>query len=174
MKITVYTKTCLYTIMIALALMITGCQDSVMTTGNQNSTMRIDGEFQDWKDVKILATDPKGDAKSVFDLTRVYAASRDSILYLRFDTGNTVNLQNGPRGEETLLIKIGLPDNRQLTLNTRWRRAYLNDDNKERIPWGQLKYMVGPTYAQNEFEIQLDLGMFDVKPGSSVSIQFDG
>jgi endonuclease/exonuclease/phosphatase family metal-dependent hydrolase len=154
--------------------MTTGCQESVMITGNQDSAMRIDGGFEDWKDVKVLATDPKGDAKSVFDLTCVYAASRGSILYLRFDTGNMVNLQNGPKSEETLLVKIGLPDDRQLILDTRGRRAYLNDDSKERIPWGQLKYLVGPTYAQDEFEIQIDLGKFDVKPGSSVSIQFDG
>ena len=167
-------KTCFYTIIIAFTLMTTGCQNSVMTTNNQNSAMRIDGGFEDWKDVEILATDPKGDAKSVFDLTRVYAASGGSILYLRFDAGSTVNLQNGPRREKTLLVKIGLPDDRQFVLDTRGRRAYLNDDSKERIPWGQLKYIVGPTYAQDEFEIQIDLGKFDVKPGRSVSIQFDG
>jgi len=34
--------------------------------------------------------------------------------------------------------------------------------------------MVGPTYAQNEFEIQIDLGGFNINRGDAISIQFDG
>jgi hypothetical protein len=40
------------------------------------SVMRIDGGFEDWKDVKVCAYDPKGDAKDAFDITKVYAASQ--------------------------------------------------------------------------------------------------
>ncbi len=137
-------------------------------------SMRIDGEFEDWKDVKELASDPAGDAKGAFDITRLYAASRGSTLYLRFDTGSVVNLQNGPKSEGTLLVAIDLPDDRRLILDTRGRRAYLNDDLKERISWDRLKYIVGPTYAQDEFEIQIDLDLFDINPGDSIHIQFDG
>ncbi len=137
-------------------------------------SMRIDGEFEDWKDVKELASDPVGDAKGAFDVTHLYAASRGSTLYLRFDTGSVVNLQNGPKSEGTLLVAIDLPDDRRLILDTRGRRAYLNDDLKERISWDSLKYIVGPTYAQDEFEIQIDLGLFDINPGDSVHIQFGG
>ncbi|MHC4367755.1 MAG: hypothetical protein ACYSW8_09075, partial [Planctomycetota bacterium] len=107
--------------------------------------MRIDGGFEDWKDVGVCARDPKGDAKGAFDITKVYAASQDSILYLRFDTTNLLNLQNGPEAEGTLLIKIDLPNDRQLMVDTRGRRAFLNDNLKERIPWNRLKYIVGPT-----------------------------
>lgn len=71
--------------------------------------MRIDGEFTDWKDVKVCAYDPKGDAKGAFDITKVYAASQGSILYLRFDRTNLLNLQNGPEAEGTLLVIIDLP-----------------------------------------------------------------
>lgn len=136
--------------------------------------MRIDGGFENWKDVSILASDPQGDAKGAFDVTRLYAASRGSILYLRFDTGSLVNLQNGPKSEGTLLVVFDLPGNQQLTLDTRGRRAYLNNDPKKRIPWEHLKYVVGPTYAQDEFEIQIDLSRFKVKPTDSIRIQFDG
>ena len=83
------------------------------------SVIRIDGAFEDWKDVAVCARDPKGDATGAFDLTNVYAASQGSILYLRFDTGNLLNLQNGPENEGTLLIFIDLPDHRRLTLDTR-------------------------------------------------------
>jgi len=138
------------------------------------SVMRIDGGFEDWKDVKVCAYDPKGDAEGAFDITKVYAASQGSILYLRFDTTNLLNLQNGPEAEGTLLVIIDLPNNQELVLDTRGRRAFLNDSLKERIPWDRLKYIVGPTYAQNEFEIQIDLGGFNINCGDAISIQFNG
>jgi hypothetical protein len=138
------------------------------------SVIRIDGEFEDWKDVKVYACDPKGDANGAFDITKVYAANQGSILYLRFDVVSLLNIQNGPKAEGTLLIIIDLPNNKQLILDTRGRRAFLNDDLKERIPWDSLKYIVGPTYARNEFEIQIDLGGFNIHRGDSISIQFDG
>ena len=138
------------------------------------SVIRIDGGFEDWKDIKICANDPKGDAKGAFDITKVYATNQGSILYLRFDTTNLLNLQNGPEAEGTLLVTINLPNKQELILNMRGRRAFLNDSLKERIPWDRLKYIVGPTYAQNEFEIQVDLGEFNINCGDAISIQFDG
>jgi len=151
---------------IALSLIIIGKLSA--------SVMRIDGGFEDWKDVKVCAYDPKGDAKGAFDITKVYAASQGSILYLRFDTTNLLNLQNGPKAEGTLLVIIDLPNNQELVLDMRGRRAFLNDSLKERIPWDRLKYIVGPTYAQNEFEIQVDLGAFNINCGDAISIQFNG
>lgn len=146
----------------------------ILTSALSVSAIRIDGAFQDWKDVPLCARDPKGDATGAFDITRVYATSHGSILNLRFDTTSLLNLQNGPKTEGTLLIIIGLPNGRQLVLDTRGRRAFLNDGSKERIPWDRLKYIVGPTYAQDEFEIQVDLGVFDISPGDAISIQFGG
>jgi endonuclease/exonuclease/phosphatase family metal-dependent hydrolase len=151
---------------IALSLVVIGKMSA--------SVIRIDGGFEDWKDIKICANDPKGDAKGSFDITKVYAASQGSILYLRFDTTNLLNLQNGPEAEGTLLVTINLPNKQELVLDTRGRRAFLNDSLKERIPWDRLKYIVGPTYAQNEFEIQVDLGVFNINSGDAISIQFDG
>jgi len=148
---------------------------SLILTGKLSaSVIRIDGGFEDWKDVKVCACDPRGDAKGAFDITKVYAASQGSILYLRFDTTNLLNIQNGPEAEGTVLVIIDLPNNQELVLDTRGRQAFLNDSLKERIPWDRLKYMVGPTYAQNEFEIQIDLGGFNINRGDAISIQFDG
>jgi hypothetical protein len=155
---------CLFTI--ALSLIAIGKLSA--------SVIRIDGEFEDWKHIKICANDPKGDAKGAFDITKVYAASQGSILYLRFDTTKLLNIQNGPEAEGTLLVTINLPNNQELVLDMRGRRAFLNDSEKERIPWDRLKYIVGPTYAQNEFEIQVDLGIFKINDGDAISIQFDG
>jgi hypothetical protein len=148
---------------------------SLILTGRLSAAaMRIDGGFEDWKDIRVCARDPKGDAKGAFDITKVYAASQGTILYLRFDTTTVLNLQNGPESEGTLLVTISLPDSRQLVLDMRGRRAFLNDGVEERIPWDRLKYIVGPTYAQNEFEMQIDLARFDIDRGDAVSIQFDG
>jgi len=151
---------------VALSLIVIGKMSA--------SVIRIDGGFEDWKDVKVCAYDPKGDAKGTFDITKVYAASQGSILYLRFDTTNLLNLQNGPEAEGTLLAIINLPNNQELVLDMRGRRAFLNDSLKERIPWDRLKYIVGPTYAQDEFEIQVDLGGFNINCGDTISVQFDG
>ncbi|NQV31501.1 MAG: hypothetical protein HQ515_02350, partial [Phycisphaeraceae bacterium] len=138
------------------------------------SSFRIDGDFADWNGVETLARDPKGDATGAFDVTQVFAASRGSMLYLRFDTGTVLNIQNGPDNEGTLLIQLDLPSQKQLILDTRGRQAYVSDKRDVRIPWAHLKYVVGPTYAQDEFEIQIDLGLFDVGPGDSVQIQLGG
>jgi len=146
----------------------------ILTSRLSASVMRIDGAFQDWKDVTVCARDPKGDAKGAFDITKVYVASQGSILYLRFDTTNLLNIQNGPEAEGTLLVTISLPDSRQLVLDMRGRRAFLNHGVKERIAWTDLKYVIGPTHAQNEFEMQIDLARFDIDRGDSVGIQFGG
>lgn len=138
------------------------------------SSIRIDGDFADWKEVKMLARDPKGDATGAIDVTHVYAASQGSMLYLRFDAGTVLNIQNGPDSEGTLLILFDFPNHKKLILDTRGRQAYVSDNREVRIPWAHLKYVVGPTYAQDEFEMQIDLGLFDVGPGDSVQIQLGG
>ena len=166
MKTACYRKTYFYTVIIAFTL--------ILITGLPASGMRIDGEFEDWKDVGIIACDPQGDAKGSFDVTQVYVSSRGTTLYLRFDTGSVLNLQNGPESEGTLLIVLDLPNSQQLILDTRGRRVYLNDVIKERIPWSHLEYVVGPTYAQDEFEIQINLSKFGINLGDSVYIQFGG
>lgn len=151
---------------LTLALILTGTSSAFV--------MRMDGEFEDWKDVTVCASDPRGDATGAFDITRVYAASQGTILYLRFDTVNVLNLQNGPESEGTLLVLVDLPDNRRLTVDTRGRRAFLGGNSEERIPWDRLKYIVGPTHAQNEFELQIDLGQLDINRGDIISIHFGG
>jgi len=143
-------------------------------TANGAVSIRIDGDFSDWQDAKTLARDPKGDARGAFDITRVYVTNRGTSLYIRFDTGSILNIQNGPNSEGTLLITFELPNHKQLIVDTRGRQAFLSDHPDERIPWAHLKYIVGPTYAQDEFEIQLDLSIFGVRMGDSVTLQFDG
>jgi len=69
---------------------------------------------------------------------------------------------------------LGLPDKQKLMLDLRRRRAYMHDNPEERIPWAHLGYIVGPTYAQDEFEIQIDLSRYGIGLGDTVSVQFGG
>lgn len=138
----------------------------------QAAGIRIDGDFADWKDVKVLSHDPQGDARGAFDVTRVHATSQGTTLYLRFDTGHLANIQNGPDHEGSLLVTLGLPNKQILELDLRKRRAYFQSNPEKRIPWAHLAYIVGPTYAQDEFEFQIDLGRYGIGPGDTVSIQF--
>ena len=136
------------------------------------TTPRIDGQFNDWSDSALIATDPQGDATGAFDITRVSAMSRDSTLYLRFDTGRVLNLQNGPEAEGTLQVHLGMTEGQSLTLDLRGRKAWGKQGKK--FPISQLPFVSGPTYAANEFELMLDLAEFGVAQGESLSIQIGG
>ena len=105
----------------------------------------IDGLFDDWAEVAVVATDPADDATGAFDLTQVSATSRGSVLYLRFETGRVLNIQNGPASEGTLLVELGLPGEHQLTIDTRGRRAFLDGQREDRIRWSKLDFVSGPT-----------------------------
>ena len=147
MKNALYTNTFIFTIIIIFSI--------ILISENPTFGMRIDGAFDDWKDVKILASDPEGDANGVFDITRLCATNRISILYLRFDSGNIVNIRNGPKSEGTLMIMIDLPGERQLILSAGGRKAYLNDDLKKKVFRDHLKYVAGLTYARISSKFKL-------------------
>ena len=135
----------------------------------------IDGLFDDWHPIDLIATDSTGDASGAFDITEVSVTSRGSRLYLRFDTGQTLNLHNGPDSEGTLLIELGLSTNRRITIDTRGRKAWLEEgDDHQKLSWTDLNYSIAPTIASSEFELSMDLSGFGVRIGDMVTIQFGG
>jgi len=134
----------------------------------------IDGLFNDWRQIQPIALDKTGDAEATFDLTKVYATSRGTVLYLRFDVGCVLNIQNGPAEQGTLRVELDLPGDKRLVIDLRARRAFMADNKDQRIPWPRLNYIVAPSYAQDEFEMQLDLQRFGVGIGSEIGIQFSG
>lgn len=134
----------------------------------------MDGRFGEWAGVPIAATDPPGDAGGAFDITRVQVASRGTMLFLRFDTGTTLNLQSGPPDEGTLQISIELPDDRSLALDLR-RRSFMIDGETDGAPgWSDLRFESAPTYASNDFELRFDLAPVGVVLGDTVGINFFG
>ena len=77
----------------------------------------IDGMFSEWKEKHLVARDDKGDAIGAFDITKVAARTNGSELYLHFDIGHEINLQNGADGDGALRLVVDLSDQRQLTID---------------------------------------------------------
>jgi endonuclease/exonuclease/phosphatase family metal-dependent hydrolase len=130
----------------------------------------IDGLFTDWPDTAPIATDPRGDATGAFDLTRVQAITRGTTLHLRFDTGRTLNMQNGPETEGTLIVDLDLPAGK-LQIDLRGRNATIDG---KRVPLSTLPYVSAPTHAAEEFELMINLAGFGVERGDNVTVQFAG
>ena len=90
------------------------------------TVMELDGFFDDWVEPDLVVAEPMGDATGAFDISQVAAVTDGTTLYLRFDTGRTLNLQNGPREEGTLVLHLELPNDRELKINFRERHAMLS------------------------------------------------
>jgi len=138
-----------------------------------SATPVIDGQLDEWSIIDPLATDPTGDASGGFDLTRVKATSRGTVLYLSFDITKTLNAHGGAGSEGTLLIDVTMPAGR-LTVDLRGRSAYPDGDTQKTLRWSEVDYVIAPTYASKQFELRLDLQRFGVKVGDSIKIDFSG
>jgi hypothetical protein len=134
---------------------------------------RVDGRFDDWSESHRIALDPAGDATGAFDLTQIYAQSRGSELYLRFDVGAVKNLLAGPKAQGTLALLVDLPDARRLAIDFRDRSVSLSDSDAQ-LRWHELRFLAGPSFGAHEFEVRIDLAPFGVELGTTVSLDFAG
>jgi hypothetical protein len=134
---------------------------------------RVDGRFDDWSESHRIAVDPAGDATGAFDLTQLYAQSRGSELYLRFDVGAVKNLFAGPGVQGTFALLVDLPDARRLTIDFRRRRVSLSDSEAQ-LRWHDLRFLAGPSFGAREFEVRVDLAPLGVELGSTVALDFSG
>lgn len=136
--------------------------------------MRLDGQWDDWADAEVTATDAVGDATSDFDLRSAAATMRGSMVHVRFAINATLNLQSGPPSQGSLGLAIELPGSRNLQLDFRQRNAVLTGDGPERpIDWPTLDFAAQPTIAADQFEIRCDLSALDVSPGDAITLQFN-
>ncbi len=153
----------------ATALLVTGC-----AAVSVSAEPRLDGIFDEWTIADRIATDPLGDATGAFDVQNLYALSRGSRLFLRFDTSQVRNIQSGSSADGTLRVEISMPQNRRLTIDTRNRRLWRDNNSNLTLSWSVMGYSTAPTYAASEFELVVDLAYFNVGPGSEISINFSG
>ncbi len=134
----------------------------------------LDGRFDDWSEEDVVARDAKGDHAGAFDLGHVAFKTDDSFLYLHFNVGKILNLQNGPKSEGTLGLTLDLPDQRQLEIDFRQRRASFSDSPNQRVPWTKLDFSCLPTYASDAVELRVDLQAIGVKKNEPVLVNFRG
>ena len=131
----------------------------------------VDGNFDEWQCENVVATDLIGDGQASFDVSCVSAYSVGTVVYLHFDIGQTINLQNGLPQDGTL--KLILESNgKQMTIDFRARTA--SDGSAEHIGWDRIGFQCLPTYASDKYEMRIDLGVLGVKTCDRVSIQFAG
>jgi hypothetical protein len=97
----------------------------------------IDGVFSEWSPSLVVASDAKGDATKSFDITEVSAATNGTELYLHFDIGTKLNLQNGEEEDGTLGVAIDLPSGQQIQIDFRGRTAKLGDTL---VPWSKIAF----------------------------------
>lgn len=151
---------------VAAALVIGGCGRALAVEP------RLDGLYPDWSPANLIATDPAGDASGAFDVRNVYATNRGTRLFLRFDIGSVVNLQSGDAGDGTLRVQINMPNSRALTIDTRNKTLWRDNNTGLTVSWLLVGYSSAPTYADDEFELSVDLSTFGVAVGSPITINF--
>ncbi len=127
----------------------------------------IDGVFDDWTSVPQLASDPAGDNSGAFDVTTLSATSDGKSLFVRFDIGQAINIQNGAKEDGTLKLIISKGDE-SLTVDFRGRSTV--DESGKRIGWNDLGFRCLPTFASDVYELKIDLSSLEVKAGDKVSL----
>lgn len=159
-------------LILLIVLMIAACLVDGCATASL-AELRMDGQFNDWAGVPMLANDAVGDGTGAFDVTQVQATSRGTWLLLRYDVGRVLNVQNGPEDEGTLRLEIAWSEGR-LTVDLRGRTAWVDGDPTDVRTWSDIGFVTSPTFADDEFETQINLAPFGLKAGREVSIQFAG
>jgi len=133
----------------------------------------VDGLVDEWASVPPVASDAAGDAVGPYDVTDVWAAGRGSALYLRTGVApEPVNVLNGPNGETSLQVHVGLPDQRSLVVDLRAHTVYV--DGTQQLGWSDVGFQVAPTTATTEMEIGFDLAGLGVVQGDVVTVDFGG
>jgi len=133
---------------------------------------RTDGDFSEWQGQAPVATDPAGDSSALFDITSVWLNNEGERLYMRFDTTVTRNLPAGSFSDGQIFIEIRLPTSQRLVINLRNRSAVLDPGGPLR--WTGIDFTCAPSYAANEFELQIDLGALGVEQGDTIDVLMYG
>ena len=134
----------------------------------------IDGVFAECREEHVVARDEKGDATGSFDVTKVAVVTNGAELYLHFDIGTEINLQNGDESDGTLGLVVDLPDNRRLAIDFRRRTATLSGGTQQSVAWSQIAFACLPTYASTQYELRLNLETFGLDAGEKIDLDFTG
>lgn len=137
----------------------------------------VDGVFNEWHREHIAAVDPAGDAEGAFDVTRLWVRSSDTLAFVRFDTGRTLNLQSGEEAEGTLRFRFACDrTGSEVVVDTRGRSVILShpEAGQEHGSWHDTGYWSAPTYAASEFEFRIDLSSIGAESGDLIRFTIEG
>jgi endonuclease/exonuclease/phosphatase (EEP) superfamily protein YafD len=146
----------------------------------------IDGEGGDWAPVPVRHTDASGDGDAV-DLGRLWMSHDEEHLFLRFETGETINLSEN--NDLTLYLDTdndtttgrqtrGLGAELSWTFGERSGRVY-DDGSSSEIGHAALGLSALPTVRASTFEVALDrsaqpLGDTPLFTGDSIRVALAG
>jgi len=84
------------TIILAITVALGSTLSASAVLGTFSDTITIDGLFDDWTNIPVLATDASGDNGGGPDLATVQIANNDTWLFLRLTYYNATNPNAGP------------------------------------------------------------------------------
>ncbi|MCA9664579.1 MAG: endonuclease/exonuclease/phosphatase family protein [Myxococcales bacterium] len=143
--------------------------------GGVAPSIAIDGLFDDWAALPELASDASGDQQSGgFDVVSLRATSRGSVLYLSLAGAAALNLFSGPAGAPALRVELSLPAGKRLTIDLLAHAIYQDGDPARTLTWGDIAFLIAPTYAAERYEMRVDLARLGVKRGDRIGIDVAG
>ncbi|MCC6230742.1 MAG: hypothetical protein IT432_16140 [Phycisphaerales bacterium] len=155
-------------VLIALSLALAGANPAPA-----GPPIDINGVFDDWMGVAALATDPAGDSSGELDVLALRASSEGTVLSLKLDLKNPVNLSTGSTANATLKLVVTAPSGRTLTIDFRARKAYYDGQSGSVVPWPNIKFECLPTASSTSWEMRMDLSPIGVLVGQTVSMNFN-
>lgn len=134
----------------------------------------LDGFFDDWRGIAFDRVDAPNDGEGAFDVCRVSATARGTVVFVRFSVGRVVTLQAGAENDGTLIAEFETDAGRRLAIDLRGRKLWLDGREENRIGHAEVGFMSAPTHSSEQFEMRVDLRPLGVKPGDGVTIRFRG
>ncbi|MFK7924923.1 MAG: endonuclease/exonuclease/phosphatase family protein [Bacteroidia bacterium] len=130
----------------------------------QSNRIILDEDYADWTNINVLGSDPAGDqGNGVIDFENLWAANDEDFLFLRFDLGVEINLQEGnevtiyldtDNDNTTGLAVEGIGANLVYNLGDRSGTVYLNS-NSTTINHADINLVSSPTVSSDQFEIAI-------------------
>ncbi len=132
----------------------------------QPAPIRIDAHFGDWQGVEPLVSDA-GDGGGSVDFGRLWAVSDERYLYLSFETGGEINLQDGnsvrlsldtDNNAGTGTPRFGIGAELEWTFGDR-SGTFKKGSTSRRVEHSDLGLLTMPTVTGNRFEMAIPRGL---------------
>lgn len=156
-----------YKLLLAITLLTLGPSQNSMAHQAQGQPLPIimDGKFDDWAALSPIYSDPSGDAPAgTVDFGQVWVTNNEQYLFLRFELGAEVLLQDGNEiclfldtddNADTGLSVHGIGAELAWTFGQREGRFELNGVENT-IEQGVLGIVSAPTVSGTAFEVAID------------------